>query len=377
MSPITNQDKFLEICCLINRHKIVAIDTEFVRENTYLPILCLIQINVDGKCYVVDVLADIDLRPFFKIINNAKIIKIFHSSRQDMEVFCQNFPDQIFPQSIIDTQIMSALCGLGLTISYRNLVKKLFDKDIDKGWQRSDWQARPLHKDQIEYARMDVFYLLDIYFILKDRLKKGKKLLWVKEEIQSLIKKVKDDNLSKNFSLVNRSLFYQENVRLLVNWRDEVARQNNIPRSFVIKDNLLGKIAFFSPKNIAQLEEYNFKTRVRRRNIKLEIIRLLSKRDRTRDKQKPKIDFRLSAKEKIIYEQSKILLRKQAKKYQMNPELIINQLNLQHIISGQKSISDLLFSWRYVVFGRKLAKLLNIGFFGRVVIAIKARINNG
>ena len=153
MPLITKQNQLLEICDLINEHKITAIDTEFIRETTYLPILCLIQINVAGNCHIIDTLANLDLEPFFEILNNPQIIKILHSSRQDVEILLQNFPGKIAPQSLFDTQIMAALCGLGLTISYGNLAKNLFKKGYVDTMQATiviPYPGTPLYKECIE-----------------------------------------------------------------------------------------------------------------------------------------------------------------------------------------------------------------------------------
>ncbi len=364
MPLINQQNQLVEICDLIHKHKITAIDTEFVRENTYLPILCLIQINVDGNCYAVDALSSLDLSPFLKILNNPNIIKIFHSARQDMEVFLLNFQNssqQISPQAIFDTQLMAALCGLGNTISYSNLAKDLLGKEISKDWQRSDWQKRPLHKEQIEYAKTDVLYLPEIYQILQTKLEKSKKTAWAKEEMDLGIKKATAaDDLCKNFSFVNKSLIYQENINLLVYWRDGTARQHNVPRSFVFRDEVLERIAVSNPNDLESLVKCGFKTRVSNSDFKPEIVDLLkNKKLSTQEpsKKKPRNIFRLDKAKKELYQKSRILLQTQAQKHQISPELIINQTNLQHLISGYKLIDEVLIGWRYLVFGVELEKL--------------------
>lgn len=367
MPLINQQNQLLEICDLIYDHKITAIDTEFIRETTYLPILCLIQINVNGFCYVVDALSDLDLSPFFKILSDPKIIKIFHSSRQDMEVFLINFPNQISsqcpPRAIFDTQIMAALCGLGFNISYSNLAKNLLDADVSKDWQRSDWQKRPLHPEQVSYAKIDVLHLPQIYQILNEQLAREEKLDWAKDEMDFNVQKATaKDDLCKNFSFANKSSAYQENVNLLTSWRDISARKYNVPRSFVIKDEVLDKIAFNAPSDFETLEKCGFKTRVLQQNTKEEILDLLNNKILPQvvesKKHNPKIVFRLTEAQKEIYQQSRFLLQEQAKKYQINPELIINQTNLQHLISGYKSITEILLGWRYIVFGQALEKLI-------------------
>jgi ribonuclease D len=366
MPLINQQNQLQEICNLIIKHKITAIDTEFIRENTYLPILCLIQINVVGKCYVVDALSQLDLSPFLSIINNPEIVKIFHSSRQDLEILIANFPNQIFPKNIFDTQIMAALCGLGSVASYSKLAKDLLGKEVCKDLQRSNWQERPLHPRQIEYAQTDVLYLSEIYQILKVKLVADKKISWANEEMNLNIQKaINDNNLFKNFSLISKKPIYCENIILLVNWRDKTAQKHNVPRSFVFKDNILQIIAASNPNNIEELEKCNIKTRISnskfKENFLSEIVELLNNKPKnlSLEKLQPKIIFKLNQNQKDLYQQARTLLQSQAEKHQINPELIINQTNLQQIISGNKSIDDVLRGWRFEVFGEELRNLVS------------------
>ena len=360
MPLINTQNQLQKICDEICDQKIVAVDIEFIRETTYLPILCLIQINVTGNCYAIDVLSKIDLSPFLQILNNPQIIKIFHSARQDLEVLISNFSDKITPKSIFDTQIMSSLCGLGFNISYSNLSKNLLGKEVAKDWQRSDWQQRPLQKEQIAYAKMDVLYLPAIYQILKDKLSKEKKMSWIAEEEKLMLQKVNNHDLSRNFSFINKDQNYQKNINLLVEWRDKIAKQNNVPRSFVIKDDLLKRIAIFSPTNTQELEKHNFKTKILNLDIESEITTLMhSSKPKTKQAHTKTTIFRLDEKQKEIYQKSKILLQEQATKYQVNSELIINQTNLTNIISGYQTIANSLPGWRYEVFGQELDLLIS------------------
>ncbi len=363
---VTKQNQLEEICDLIKAKKIAAIDTEFIREKTYLPILCLIQINVDKKCYLIDTLSGLDLLPFFQILNDPKIIKIFHSARQDIEILLLSCPKKITtkfsPQSIFDTQIMAALCGLGYTISYSNLAKNLLGKDVAKDWQRSDWQKRPLHKEQIEYAKIDVLYLPAIYKLLNAKLKKQKKLDWAAEEMKLNVQKaINDTDLCKKFSFINRSFSYQENVMLLTKWRDDKARKHNIPRGFVFNDEVLDKIANKAQINLDFLDNYVFKTRVSRSQTKSEIIELFKNKIHFGSEvtDKFKASTRMTEAQKELFQKGKELLQTQAEKHKVNPELIINQPGLQQLIFSQKPIADILFGWRYLVVGKELEELIN------------------
>ncbi|MFT6077196.1 MAG: ribonuclease D, partial [Rickettsiales bacterium] len=272
MSLITKQDDLDKICDSVQKAKIAFIDTEFVRERTYFPALCLIQINVDGVCFAIDALEDFDFSPLVSILNNPEIIKIFHCLRQDLEVLSHCLPEKsmqmVEPNTMFDTQIMSALCGLGFTISYGNLTKNLLDIEVSKDWQRSDWTKRPLHPDQITYAKIDVLHLPKIYEILRKKLIDENKFEWAKKEMDENIDKyLAKDDLFKNFSFAGKPAIYQANVESLAIWRDGLAQDLDVPRSFVFKDEVLSKIAFNNPKNIPDLEKCNFKTRIARKNL--------------------------------------------------------------------------------------------------------------
>lgn len=362
MELINQQSQLQEICDLIADGKIAAIDTEFIRETTYLPILCLIQINIEGKCYLVDTLCGLDLSFFFAILNDKNIIKIFHSSRQDLEVFYQNFSSQISPKSIIDTQIMSALCGFGLSVSYSSLVKTFFNVEVAKDLQRSNWQARPLSLEQMEYAVIDVEYLKQIYEILSLKLKSEGKFEWAMEEMDlNIIKVLENDDLNKKFSFLNQSKEYIQNIKLLTKWRDDKARLVNVPRGFVIKDEVLDRIAYCNPQTFEKLEKCGFKTRILDQNIKSEILDLMVNKPLEVDfniDDYQRITTRTTDEQKTLLKQAKILLQEKAAQYQISPELIINQNNLSHLVFGYKKVSDILLSWRYKVFGADLNNLI-------------------
>ncbi len=390
MSLISTKEQLLAICQLIKTHKIVAIDTEFLRETTYLPILCLIQLNVADNCYIIDpitlnfshkninkISSKLDLLPFFKILNSSKIIKIFHSLRQDMEVFFSNFPRQIRPKAVFDTQIMSSLCGLGFNLSYSKLVKFLLDKQVDKTLQRSNWQERPLPQLQLEYARIDVLYLPKIYQILRSELKKQRKLKWLTQEMQTEISKANNQDLCKNFPFADKSPQYQASIILLTKWRDQTASKNNVPKSFVLKDNSLDKIANQQPSSLEQLINCNLNSRIWSENLGTEIISLInlaakySKENLEKLSGENLVKIKLNEESKKLYSSARIELEKQARKFKINQELIINQNNLQNIIISNQTQGAVFLGWRNIVFGKKLASLMAMKDFVQPKIKAK------
>ena len=181
---INSKAALAELCKKLSKAKYLAVDTEFMREASYYPQLCLIQVAMDKEIFLIDPLAIDDLSDFVAILCNKKIIKIFHSAVQDFNVFYHYF--KILPTPIFDTQIAASALGFGDQISYSKLVKKILNIDINKANKLSDWAKRPLTKNQQIYAESDVEHLAEIYLHLDNNLKKLKRRKWISDEINKL-----------------------------------------------------------------------------------------------------------------------------------------------------------------------------------------------
>jgi ribonuclease D len=363
VSLIVSQEQLLEICQKIKSQNLMSIDTEFMREKTYYPLLCLIQINVDGACFVIDVLnKNLDLAPFFSLLKDQKITKIIHCVHQDLEVL---FPFlQEIPKAIFDTQIMANFCGFDYNSSYVKLVKELLNKDVDKAWQRSDWCERPLHPDQMQYALLDVFYLPEIYNFLREKLAQKQRLEWFYEEMENVLKDKNFDgenqNLFKKFSFQKKSKVYEKNIKLLIPWRDDKAKINNIPRSFIIKDEALQLIAERNPKSLAELNQINFANKLNEK-LKIEILAILQNEvtpEPSQFQDEDGLNFKLNDKQHSLYGKARNLLNQKSLEQNLKPEFIINQSNLRMIILGHKKIENVLSGWRFIAFGSDLQNLI-------------------
>lgn len=380
----------MALCQQIRDIGLVAIDTEFIRETTYYPILCLIQINVNNKSVALDVLAkDINLEPLFAIISDEKIIKIFHSARQDLEVLIlavkakkntnEEIAQEFNPQSsndwnsnlksIFDTQIMANFCGFDYNIGYASLVKQILGKNLDKELQRSNWQIRPLSKSQMEYCLKDVIYLPQIYQQLIQKITKLNRLDWLFQEMNLIIKKTnyqtEEKNLFKKFSCYNKDKIYQKNIQLLLPWRDHLARKLNLPNSFIIKDDLIDKIASLDPRDLTSLENCSPKVKSVNLDFKKQIIDILNQKNSTNDNQVQQINrslervnFRLSEEQNILYQKARSLLQSKAKQHNLKPEFIINKNDLRSIILGNETVEQVLSGWRFEVLGLDLKKII-------------------
>ena len=185
MSIITGTEELAEFCTRAANFQYITVDTEFIREKTYWPHLCLVQIGTPGEAKVIDALSHgIDLSPLFKLFANQDVLKVFHAARQDIEIFVHLSGE--VPRSIFDTQIAAMACGFGEATGYDKLVKELINVEVDKTIRHTDWTSRPLSSRQIKYAEGDVTHLWKIYLKLKKKLEENKRESWLDQEINNL-----------------------------------------------------------------------------------------------------------------------------------------------------------------------------------------------
>src|SRR3569833_2370504 len=185
MEPITSNQTVADACARLAEHPIITVDTEFLRETTYYPQLCVVQLASTDEAVVIDTLAsDIDLGPFFALMNNEKVLKVFHAARQDIEIIWHRA--NLIPHPIFDTQVAAMVLGYGDSISYDQLVHRITGDNLDKSHRFTDWSRRPLTPEQIHYAISDVTHLRDVYLALAADLEKRGRIDWVFEEMRIL-----------------------------------------------------------------------------------------------------------------------------------------------------------------------------------------------
>ncbi len=247
---IDQNSQLQSLCGYIADHDVIAVDTEFVRRDTYYPILSLIQIAAKGRIYVVDCISsDIDLSSIYDIIANPGIKKIFHSSSQDLEIFYKNSGKK--PCNIDDTQILANFCGYDFNCGYSSLVAKFFDIAIDKKMQNSNWLKRPLQDRQIEYATIDVIYLEEIYCELLKIVKEKNLFNFYCQDIEIFTSNLLSQNIAALYKSFAKNLVKSIRInrvpegllKKLVTWRDNAAKKLNIPRRNVVGDDKLLSLA--------------------------------------------------------------------------------------------------------------------------------------
>src|SRR5580700_4792862 len=185
MQPITTTKKLAEACARLAKYPFVTVDTEFQRETTYYPKLCIAQIASSEEAVVVDALAEgIDLAPFFALMANEAVIKVFHAARQDIEICWHEA--ELIPHPIVDTQVAAMVLGYGDSISYNQLVQRITGDNLDKSHRFTDWTRRPLSEAQLAYAISDVTHLRDVYLKLSADLEAQGRSDWMREEMDIL-----------------------------------------------------------------------------------------------------------------------------------------------------------------------------------------------
>ncbi|PZQ64875.1 MAG: ribonuclease D [Phenylobacterium zucineum] len=256
MTPITTTAELAAFCDRIKGQPFIAVDTEFMRETTYWPKLCLIQAATPTDEAVIDPLADgIDLEPFLRILRDEKILKVFHAARQDVEIF-NNL--QAMPRPLFDTQIAGMAAGFGEQIAYDALVRQMLKIELDKSSRFTDWARRPLTDNQLTYALADVTHLARLYPMLRERLEREGRLAWVTDEMADLTDAanydVEPENAWKRLRPRRHTAKYLAVYRAVAAWRERTAQLRDQPRGRILKDEAIDEIATQAPTDADGLD---------------------------------------------------------------------------------------------------------------------------
>nr|WP_255696130.1 ribonuclease D [Shinella sp. NM-101] len=245
-----------DACETLSRSEYLTVDTEFLRETTFWPELCLIQLAGPEIEVIVDPLArDIDLQPFFELMANPAVLKVFHAARQDIEIVFNR--GNLIPHPIFDTQVAAMVCGFGDSVSYDQLVQKIKGVHIDKSSRFTDWSRRPLTEKQLEYALADVTHLRDVYLALKEKLESAGRSLWLTEEMAVLESRetydLHPDDAWRRLKMRVKKPVELAVLQKVAAWREREARGRNVPRSRILKDDTIYEIAQQQPADAEAL----------------------------------------------------------------------------------------------------------------------------
>ena len=255
MTPITDNARLREFCEAVRHSPFIAVDTEFMRETTYWPKLCLIQAaSIDGAATIDPLVDDLDLEPFLALMRDPSIVKVFHACRQDVEIF-NNLG--AIPTPLFDTQVAAMAAGFGEQIAYDALVRQMLRIDLDKSSRFTDWARRPLSDAQLDYALADVTHLARFYPKLVQRLEKDGRLAWVAEEMAALSDPASYDvDPEKAWRRLKPRKFsarYLAAFKAAAAWRERTAQQRDMPRGRVLKDEAMDEIAGQLPTTLEAL----------------------------------------------------------------------------------------------------------------------------
>ena len=366
---ITDNTSLLEICNLAQQQSEVALDTEFMRVSTYFPKLGLIQLYDGERVSLIDPLAITDFSPFVALLSNPKVLKILHSCSEDLLVFLQEF-DQL-PRPMIDTQIMARFLGLGTSAGLAKLAQQYLNIEIDKAATRTNWIKRPLSDIQLQYAAGDVWYLLPLYHILEKELAKTPWEQAVRDDCElalSKTHKLQERDSEKSYLDIPNACKLNplelSRLRILAQWRQNVAIERDLALSYIVKSDNLWKVAKNNPRNTSEMLEMGLtENEVRVRGKK--ILQLLAQARRISSNDYPKPIERIS--EDPRYKKTIRLLQEKVNSLTpegLTPEIVASKRTLEELIKwvwkydcSQDKRPELLIGWRKPI-GEKLVDII-------------------
>jgi ribonuclease D len=363
MRIATSSQDLSSACQRLSTSDFVAVDTEFMREQTFWPQLCLIQVASPEEALIVDPMASgIDLAPFWQLMANERIVKVFHAARQDIEiVFAKT---GLVPHPVFDTQVAAMVCGFGESISYVNLVKKVTGVDLDKSSRFTDWSRRPLSDKQLTYALADVTHLRDVYRHLKAEIDASNRAGWLNEEMGVLTDpKTYEQHPDDAWQRLKLRVKNRKSLAVLMElaaWRERLAQSQDVPRSRILRDEALYDIANQAPTSPDQMSELRTLSEGFSRSARARDIVEAVKRGLNRDtKTVPAIarGQQPSAEATALIDLLRVLLKASAARHRVAPRLIAGSDDLERIAIEDEPDIPALKGWRRRLFGEDALRL--------------------
>jgi ribonuclease D len=376
MDLIATTSDLAAVCARMAKHPYVTVDTEFLRETTYYPLLCVAQMASPEEAVVIDALANgIDLTPFFALMANESVMKVFHAARQDIEIVW-NMAKTI-PHPIVDTQVAAMVLGYGDSISYDQLVQRITGDALDKSHRFTDWTRRPLSDAQVAYALSDVTHLRDVYLKLAADLEKRGRSSWVEAEMDVLTSpETYRADPERAWERLKSRVRKPKELGVLIEvaaWREREAQTRDVPRGRVIKDEVIGDIAVQAPTTIERLGHLRSLPKGFERSRWGEQIVDAVKRGLERDVETlPRLDrFRPAANGAATVELLKVLLRMTAERHGVAAKVIATIDDLDRIAADDQADVPAMKGWRRELFGEKALAIKH----GRLALAVnKGRV---
>ena len=372
MDLITTTAELSALCDRLAQHQVITVDTEFLRETTYYPLLCVVQMASAEEAVVIDALAEgIDLKAFFELMSNEKVLKVFHAARQDIEIVWHRAG--IVPHPIFDTQVAAMALGYGDSIAYDQLVERVTGHRPDKTHRFTDWSRRPLTDDQMHYALADVTHLRDVFAALDADLKKRGRSDWVSEEMEVLTSpRTYDFHPERAWERLKTRVRKPKELAVLIEvaaWREQEAQSRDVPRGRILKDDAVGDIATHAPTNLEKLAHLRSLPKGFDRSKWGADIVAAVQRGLARDLSVlPKIEKpRGNSNGAAIVELLKVLLRMTSERHAVASKVIATVDDLEQIAADDNADVGALHGWRRELFGEAALALKQ----GRLALAIE------
>lgn len=359
MEVIVTTGALADFCARAARFEFVTVDTEFLRETTYWPRLCLIQAATDDEAVLIDPLApDIQLAPFFELLANSAVTKVFHAARQDIEIFVKLTGS--VPQNIYDTQIAASVCGFGDSASYDSLVRAICNVELDKSSRFTDWSARPLSEKQRLYALADVTYLRDIYRELREQVEKTRRTDWVEDELQTM-RSIETYVVQPEQAWARLKMKFNRArdlaaLQVLAEWRERRAQETDQPRSRILKDDVLNELAIQRPLTPDAFEKLRAVPRgYGRSSAAGEIIALLKEVEARPKSELPTLPerYRGPSPKGAVGDLIRVLLKSVAEQHGVAARIIATSDEIDALVLDDEADVPALKGWRRKLFGDK------------------------
>ena len=363
MTPIITTAQLQAFCDRLTTVPFIAVDTEFMRETTYWPKLCLIQVAGPTDAAVIDPLAEgLDLSPLLALLADPAIEKVFHAARQDIEIF-NNLG--VIPQPLFDTQIAGMAAGFGEQVAYDALVRQMLRIDLDKSSRFTDWARRPLSDAQLDYALADVTHLASLYPTLRERLEKAGRLNWVQEEMAQLVDPalydVEPENAWKRLKPRKHAAKYLAVLRGVAAWRERTAQLRDQPRGRILKDDAIDEIATQLPLDADGLNRLRSVPKgFAGSRFGPELIEAIKTALKSPETYAPTIERSsgsASAGSGAVVELLKVLLKARAEDAGVAAKLIATIADLEKLAGDDHADTPALHGWRREAFGEDALKL--------------------
>jgi len=376
LQPITASSELADACRRMAKHPFVTIDTEFLRETTYYPLLCVAQMASAEEAVVIDALAPgINLAPFYELMADEKAMKVFHAARQDIEIVWH--AAKLIPHPIFDTQVAAMVLGYGDSISYDQLVARITGDTLDKSHRFTDWTRRPLSEAQLRYAISDVTHLRQVYLKLVEDLRQRGRAEWVEDEMRVLTSaetyRLEPENAWQRLKTRVRKPNELAVLIEVAAWREREAQARDVPRSRVLKDEVIGDIAVQAPTSAEKLAHLRSLPKGFERSRWGEAIVAAVVRGLARDpKTLPRpVRAQSAANGAAVVELLKVLLRLVSERHHVAAKVIATVDDLERIAADDTADVPALTGWRRELFGEKALALKH----GKLALAMeKGRI---